>query len=191
MNLVKMFNDGYNSIIKALTAKPAAPPAGAKPAEAPAEAPAKAHSIAQGDQSKVESKKGTAQISYTDEPKVMMDNWVKARSTGTKIDMSPVAEFREKLTFGKEKANILYLSREYSKNFTPEQQKRVQAFLKGVETNSHQIKDPVMRGQLLSKMDEAIGKKGITEEQMKLIADGKFDADAYIFMVNATGEPIG
>ena len=199
MNIGSFFSEGYHSIMRAIGAEPAVAtkPQPAQPAAA--EKPAEAASLKTGESSKIESKKGTAQVSLGDSPKEMMDSWVKNRSTGHKIDLTPVAEYSKNAAHTKGKFNIMYLRDVYSNSveksgkprFNEAQKQNIRNFLKEVETNADRVNDPGMRSQLMQKMDQAICTKGITDEQMQMIADGKFDADAYIYMVNATGEPIG
>lgn len=192
MSMFNFVSQGYHSIMRAIGAEKPVAPAGTaaglgltKP-QAPAEKPAEAHTFKKTESlEKSAAAQGSAKASAGD-TSGEIDDWNAARSKGAPIDFSAAPKSDNKL------ASVIFLKDEngYAKKYTPEQRERIKGFMQEVQTKSSKLNDTAQRGKILYIMADGIDKKGMTDKQMDLIADGKFGASSYIAMVN-NGDPIG
>lgn len=131
-----------------------------------------------------ESKQGSATGTIKKDPEAQIDAWKNA-AKGEKIDFSKMPKSESKI------AVINYLIKDYSaKNLDAGEQKQVQKFFSDIMSKSSKLDDPLKRKEILNIMADGIKSKGLTKDQMDMVASGKFNADAYISLVNK-GEPIG
>jgi hypothetical protein len=194
MNLVNIFNEGYNSILKTLGAsKPAAPAAPAAP-PAPAVEKAKAHTFETNDSTKTkESKLGKAYTAPLDicSMENTIEQWIDNRVPKdgsikkgvTKVEIPADVK-------GLSVINHLCGPYAEKKGYTHDQKVNVQHFLKEIQAKSDKLENPLLRNNILHILADAVKERGISDQQMSMIADGQFNAEAYIAMVNQTGEPI-
>lgn len=127
---------------------------------------------------------GNATTTLKDPTDKAISEW-KSKASGPKVDFSKMPPSDSKI------AVINYLLKDYSaKKLDSSEQKNVQKFFSEIMTKSSKLDDPLKRKEILNIMADGIKTKGLSEAQMDMVASGKFNADAYIGLVNS-GEPIG
>jgi hypothetical protein len=127
-----------------------------------------------------ETKKGSAQLLFKDDLKGMRENWVASSKSG-----KPVKEISEAVKNGKASSAAIH---EYMKaqGYSKAQMANVAVFLKDVMNNGtvSESKDAKITGRnLVDVMNDGLKNKGITEDQVKLLANGDFSAAAYLSLV--------
>ena len=127
-----------------------------------------------------ETKKGSAQSFLTGDLKSMTENWVSASKSG-----SPVKEISAAVKNGKAPSAAIY---DYmkAKGYSKDQMANVAVFLKEVMKHGKvsESKDANLMGRnLLDVMVDGLKDKGITEDQIKILANGDFSSAAYLSLV--------
>lgn len=164
---------------------PVTPPATAAPAtpvptqgaqQAPAMEPAPPASTLQP-----VAKKGTAKLSLNllDNSDKAIADWKSAGKTGHRIDLKPATN-TSRLAY----INALIQHVDSTPGFSRDDKVRLQTFFKDIQTKAEKFDNPLHRTQILHIFGDVLATRGITDEQLKMITDGKFTAEDYVAMVN-------
>ena len=125
-------------------------------------------------------KKGTAQLSLTDDLQAMQQNWVKAGKAG-----NPVKDIQNAVRNGQSPATAIY---KYMKaqGYSKQEMNNVAKFLENVMKHGkvESSRNSNLTGRnLMDVISDGIKDKGISDKQLKMLAQGDFSFAAYTGMV--------